>query len=159
MVLCGFIHMMEKVECIRKLTFCSGHRVLGHESKCANAHGHNYTVFLHATAQQLDPLGRVVDFSVLKDKVGNWIDTFWDHTFLIYENDIELIKCKNVLSKNKPVFICEFNPTAENIALHLLNKVCPDVLRETNIDIIKIELHETENCKVIVSKEEVCIKN
>lgn len=142
---------MSKIECIRKLTFCSGHRVLGHESKCANAHGHNYSAFIHATAEQLDDLGRVIDFSVIKERVGNWLDQFWDHTFLIYKDDVELIACKNVLEKNKEIFICDFNPTAENMAHFLLNTVCPKVLAGTGAVVNKIELHETENCKVIVS--------
>lgn len=142
---------MNKIECVRKLTFCAGHRVLGHENKCANAHGHNYSVFIHAEADQLDNLGRVIDFSVLKEQVGSWIDQYWDHTFIIYNKDEELIACRNVLEKNKEIFISDFNPTAENIALYLLNEVCPKVLAGKNVHVTKIELHETENCKAIVT--------
>lgn len=141
---------MSKVECIRKLTFCAGHRVLGHENKCANAHGHNYSVFIHAQADQLDNLGRVIDFSILKQEIGTWLDTFWDHTFIIYEKDTELIACRNVLEENKEIFITNFNPTAENLALYLLNEVCPKLLDGKGVVVTKIELHETENCKVIV---------
>ena len=79
---------MSRVECIRKLTFCSGHRVLGHESKCANAHGHNYSVFIHASADKLDSLGRVIDFGVIKQILNPWLDTNWDHTFLVYKEDL-----------------------------------------------------------------------
>lgn len=151
--------MMTKIECIRKLTFCSGHRVLGHESKCANAHGHNYTVFLHASSNKIDKLGRVIDFSTLKEKVGSWLDTNWDHTFLIFKDDTALISCKEMLEANKPAFICDFNPAAENLALYLLETVCPNVLNDTGVEVLKIELQETENCKVIVTKEEICLKN
>ncbi|MBT4790920.1 MAG: 6-carboxytetrahydropterin synthase [Halobacteriovoraceae bacterium] len=144
---------MENVECIRKLTFCAGHRVLGHESKCANAHGHNYSVFIHAVAERLDELGRVIDFSIIKQEIGTWLDTHWDHTFLVYEKDTELISCRNILEKNKEIFICDFNPTAENLALYLINTVCPDLLSKKGVRVTKIELHETENCKVIVEKK------
>ena len=142
---------MKNIECIRKLTFCAGHRVLGHESKCANAHGHNYSAFIHAVASDLDDLGRVIDFSVIKEKVGAWLDEYWDHTFIIYNKDEKLIACRDVLEKNKEVFIADFNPTAENLALYLLKEVCPKVLAGCGVDIVKIELHETGNCKVIVS--------
>lgn len=142
---------MKNIECIRKLTFCAGHRVLGHESKCANAHGHNYSAFVHAVAKDLDSIGRVIDFSVIKEKVGDWLDTYWDHTFIIYKNDEKLIACRDVLEKNKEIFISDFNPTAENLALYLLKEICPKVLAGTGVEIVKIELHETENCKVIVS--------
>jgi 6-pyruvoyltetrahydropterin/6-carboxytetrahydropterin synthase len=54
------------IECIRRIKFDAGHRVHLHESKCRNAHGHQYIVFIYATAENLDKLGWIIDFSVLK---------------------------------------------------------------------------------------------
>jgi len=139
------------MKAIRKIQFCSGHRVLNHESKCANAHGHNYVAWFYAESNTLDDIGRVIDFSVLKEKIGTWIDTHWDHTFIIYQEDIELIKIREVLQKNKPVYVTSFNPTAENMAEYLLRVVCPEQLKDTGVKVTKIELYETENCKVEVS--------
>lgn len=132
----------------RKIHFCSGHRVLNHESKCANAHGHNYTLWIHAEANELDSIGRVIDFSVLKEKAGGWIDKNWDHTFLINEADVELLSAKDLLQKNKPVFICSFNPTAEEMAKYLIDTVFPSLFAEDKIKITKVVLYETENCFV-----------
>ncbi len=73
-------------ECTRRLQFCCGHRVMRHESKCAHLHGHNYVAFFTASAQ-LDDVGRVIDFSVIKERVGGWIDEFWDHGFVLNEED------------------------------------------------------------------------
>lgn len=143
------------MKAVRKIQFCSGHRVLNHESKCANAHGHNYVAWFYAEAASLDGVGRVIDFSVLKEKIGDWIDKFWDHTFIIYEKDFELIQISHHLQKNKDVFISKFNPTAENMADYLLNVVCPMVLNGSGVIVTKVELYETENCKVEVS---LCIK-
>jgi 6-pyruvoyltetrahydropterin/6-carboxytetrahydropterin synthase len=140
------------MKAVRKIHFCSGHRVLNHESKCANLHGHNYVLWVYAEADSLDRVGRVIDFSVLKDKIGSWIDRFWDHTTLIYKKDWKLVAVKVFLEKNKPVFVCDFNPTAENMAQFLLDIVCPAVLTGTGVRVTKIELYETENCKVEVSK-------
>ena len=142
--------MRVNLKAIRKIQFCSGHRVLNHESKCANAHGHNYVAWFYAEASGLDSIGRVIDFSVLKEKIGDWIDQYWDHTFLINKEDYDLLRCSHVLEKNKPVFVCDFNPTAENMADYLLRVVCPQVLNGTNVVVTKIELYETENCKVEV---------
>lgn len=145
------------IQAVRKIQFCAGHRVLNHESKCANAHGHNYIAWFYAemdsAALQLDAIGRVIDFSVLKVAIGDWIDINWDHTFLINEKDIELISCRHILAKNKPVFICTFNPTAEEMARFLLEKICPMVLAGSGVKVTKIELFETENCKVEVTHE------
>lgn len=121
-----------------------------HEGKCAVPHGHNYEVHVYAEADQLDPLGRVIDFSVLKEKIGSWIDSHWDHCFLVFEKDRELIDALVKVSGEKAVFICPFNPTAENIALYLLKKVCPEQLQETGVRVTRIVLHETQNCYVEV---------
>lgn len=135
------------ITCSRRLQFCSGHRVMNHESKCSNPHGHNYVVWIHAKADELDPLGRIIDFSVLKEKVGRWIDEKWDHTFIVNQHDEELIKDLDKHHKNKPLWIAPFNPTAENMADWLLNHVCPKVLENTGVTVYHIELYETENCK------------
>ena len=41
----------------------------GHESKCAHLHGHNYKFEFHCTAGSLDNVGRVIDFSDIKEKL------------------------------------------------------------------------------------------
>jgi 6-pyruvoyltetrahydropterin/6-carboxytetrahydropterin synthase len=134
------------VSCTRRLHFCAGHRVMNHEGKCASPHGHNYVIFITAEAAELDSLGRIIDFSVLKERVGTWIDENWDHTFLVYEKDKEMIVAMSHAPKAKDPFICPFNPTAENIAKYLLNVVGPNVLGDTGVTVTKVLVHETENC-------------
>lgn len=136
-----------KYKAVRKIHFCSGHRVHMHESKCATLHGHNYVAFFHAEADEgLDSLGRVIDFSVLKEKIGSWIDLHWDHTTILYENDVETIKLVDQCEKKKPLFILPVNPTAENMGEYLLRQVCPKVLEGTGVVVTKIVIWETENC-------------
>ncbi len=138
----------------RRIQFCAGHRVYKHESKCSNPHGHNYVALFHAAAPKLDDVGRVIDFSVLKEKIGGWIDKHWDHTFLVNEQDLGLRNLlDHVEDRNKPIFVCEFNPTAENMAEYLLKTVCPKVLKGTMVTVVKVELWETENCKAEVTLE------
>jgi 6-pyruvoyltetrahydropterin/6-carboxytetrahydropterin synthase len=62
-----------------------GHRVYGHESKCAHLHGHNYRVFFVCTIPELDKVGRVIDFSVMKEKLCMFLEDSWDHKMLIYK--------------------------------------------------------------------------
>src|SRR5262245_33453245 len=81
--------MAVRVSATRRLQFSAGHRVFQHESKCANIHGHNYVVLLHAEADRLDKIGRVIDFSVLKAKFGTWIEDWWDHGMIYWERDTE----------------------------------------------------------------------
>ncbi len=136
---------------VRRLQFCSGHRVYQHESKCNNPHGHNYVIFFHALAPNLDSIGRIIDFSVMKQKLGAWIDEHWDHTFICYDKDDEMINALNKVEKNKRLFLLPTNPTAENMANYLLKEICPELFKDTGITITKIELWETENCFVEVT--------
>lgn len=144
---------MNKTTITRRFQFCSGHRVYGHESKCANLHGHNYLLFVTAEAPELDSLGRIIDFSVIKDRIGSWIDGAWDHAFLYYEKDLEckwLFMQTEQFSFNKS-YQCTFNPTAEEMAKFLLTSVCPEVMDGTGVTVTKVTLWETENCFAEVS--------
>ncbi|GAB1376829.1 6-carboxytetrahydropterin synthase QueD [Lactococcus petauri] len=136
------------IKAVRKMKFDAGHRVVNHESKCANAHGHEYHVEAFAESDSLDEIGRVIDFSVIKEKLGKWLDEHWDHTFLVYEKDDLLMPIKEKLTVNKPVYVCKFNPTAENMATHLLKEICPVLFKNTGVKITKIVIHETSNCYV-----------
>ena len=76
---------------VRQLTFCAGHRLYRHESKCAFFHGHNYRVDIEVVAagggSEVDSVGRIVDFSLIKRRMLAWLDAHWDHAFLIFEAD------------------------------------------------------------------------
>lgn len=133
----------------RRLTFETGHRVFGHEGKCANPHGHSYKLEIEATADTLDAIGRVIDFSVLKEKVGGWIDRFWDHGFIYFTGDAKMFQALHLTGGKR--FPLSANPTAENMAYYLLHVVCPQVLKDTGVRVTRVTLHETENCKAEVA--------
>lgn len=137
---------MSSIQAVRRIQFAAGHRVLGHEGKCAHLHGHNYVVFFHAEAESLDRIGRVIDFSVLKEKLGGWVEEYWDHGFIYYEKDEEVAE---VFEKQMPAhrrFALPSNPTAENLAGYLLHQVGPEQLKGTGVRLVKVVVWETENC-------------
>ena len=138
--------MTSKVTCTRLLKADVGHRVYGHEGKCRHPHGHEYRFEITAQADYLDFLGRVIDFSVLKQSVGGWIDENWDHAFLVYEKDIALAEALLSLNDSRPPVVVPWNPTAENIANHVLTVVCPKVLAGSGVVVTKVKVWETENC-------------
>jgi len=125
--------------------FSAGHRVYGHESKCAHLHGHNYRVhFVCVPAEDLDSVGRVVDFSVIKNKLCNWLEECWDHKTLIWIKDpllkdLQLIDPQGVL----PV---PFNPTAENMAQFLVDVAGPTLLKGTGVVLAQCRVEETRRC-------------
>ena len=132
------------IECPRRIRFCAGHRVWKHESKCAWLHGHNYVAFFHAAASELDDLGRVIDFSVLAERLGGWIDEHWDHGFILHREDEE---AKTAVEKvvGQRLFLLDANPTAENLADYLLREVAPHALAGTGVQVVKVVLWESES--------------
>ncbi len=139
----------DSVSAVRKIHFCYGHRVMGHENKCGSLHGHNGVLWIYATPLQgLDSIGRVVDFSVIKEIIGSWVDEHWDHTMIIYKEDKKTLELLQQAPSFKSVFVLDKNPTAENMADYLLNTICPTLLKDKGIVVHKIVFWETENCFV-----------
>ena len=129
--------------------FSYGHTVHEHESKCADLHGHNGRVIFHCEANTLDSVGRVIDFSVIKSTLCQWLEDNWDHRFLVYEKDPRAEPLKAI---DPTVVIVPFNPTAENMGLYLLNEVGPVLLDQyEGIALTKIEFYETRKCSATVT--------
>lgn len=122
-----------------------GHRVHGHEGKCRNLHGHNYRIHFTCVAEDgaLDGVGRVIDFSQIKARLCMWIEEHWDHRFLIWEEDPMK---SHLLELDPTVVAVPFNPTAENIAQHLVEVVGPAQLAGTGIKLSEVMVEETRKC-------------
>lgn len=131
--------------CTRRIEFDAAHRVAGHEGKCKNLHGHRYTIEATFAATSLDTLGRVVDFGVIKEKLGEWIDTNWDHTTILYKKD-EALGLAIAGQTGQKIFYLPANPTAENMAEYLLHTVCPELFGHLPITCKILRLYETPNC-------------
>ena len=151
--------------------FSYGHRVHGHESKCAFFHGHNGRV--HFTVRgNLDSLGRVLDFGVVNQLLCHWVEEYWDHKFLAWGEDpiircIERIVTQEVIGNSNhyrealnvsqslasSVVWVPFNPTAENMANYLLTVVGPQQLKGTGVELVRVTVEETRKCSATVDKE------
>lgn len=166
-------------EVIRSHEICAGHRVVGHESKCRHLHGHNYVFHFHVAPKPLDgvsvkgdPLdqvGRVIDFSVVKSTLCQWLEDNWDHKFLHWEKDdlmtglAILIKQQNQFG-NDIVFAEDakhfsgslvslpFNPTAENLAQYMVEVIGPQLLDEHGVELVQCTIEETSKCHVEYTK-------
>lgn len=75
------------------------HLNLPYESKCTNLHGHNWLITVHCKSTELNHEGMVIDFTRIKKLVSDKLD----HQYL---NEI-----------------LDFNPTAENMAKWICDRV------------------------------------
>lgn len=121
----------------------AGHRVAGHRGKCCHLHGHRYTWELTCEAPELDDLGMVIDFAVIKDRLCRWLDDNWDHRMLLWIHDPML---DAMMDLDDHVTALPFNPTAENLARYMVEEVGPREMRGTGVRLVKCVVHETPNC-------------
>jgi 6-pyruvoyltetrahydropterin/6-carboxytetrahydropterin synthase len=105
--------------------FSSAHQLRGYRGKCENLHGHNYRIEIYARGRELNNIGLLVDFVELKsaaDEVVNYLD---------HRNINEL-----------PPFDEELNPSAENLARYILERVSSRVGDE-RVRVYKVRCFET----------------
>lgn len=125
-----------KVTVNRKAHFNAAHRLYNADwtdarnatvfGKCANPnyHGHNYELIVAVTGEIHPETGFVMDMKILKNLIGIEIEDQFDH-------------------KNLNEEVAEFktlNPTAENIAVVIWNKLRPKI--DEKLD-LSITLYET----------------
>ena len=103
--------------------FSAGHRILGHTGKCKWLHGHSYTAKVKVAVRKLNELDMVIDFTVLKEWLKNWINENWDHNMILHAGDCLIPVARetayDVFKGRKPYTMQCGNPTAENMAQEL----------------------------------------
>ncbi len=116
--------------------FSSAHQLRGYKGKCENLHGHNYRVEIYARGRELDNIGLLVDFGELKDAADEVV------AYLDHRNINEL-----------PPFDEELNPSAENLARYILERVASRVGDE-RVSVYKVRCFETPTSVATYTLEE-----
>ena len=94
-----------------------------------------------------------MDFGVVKQLVGGWIDENWDHTTLVNWKDKLLLDfCRADPALRSP-YIFNGEPTAEIIAAELL-RVAGQLLANTGVTVVKVRVWETPTCWAEVTPKE-----
>ena len=105
--------------------FSSAHQLRGYRGKCENLHGHNYKIEIYARGKELNNIGLLVDFVELKQAADDLV-TYLDHKNL---NELE-------------PFVVEQNPSAENVARFVLEKLAAKI-NDERVQIYKVRCFET----------------
>jgi len=124
-----------RVTVSRKAHFNAAHRLYRSDwsdeknqsifGKCSNQffHGHNYELIVNVTGK-IDPItGFVIDIKLLKNLIKTEVEDSFDH--------------KN-LNVEVPEFL-KLNPTAENIAVVIYNKLISHISDDQSLEIILYE--------------------
>ena len=131
--------------------FSMGHALSDYDGPCRNLHGHNYRIHftLAVDTEDLDSTGMVVDFGVIKSVLCEYIERNLDHKFMLHEKDYRAPQLKDLDPES--LFLVPFNPTAENIARHVLEK-CSPLIENYQVKLIRILLEETRKCSTEIIK-------
>jgi 6-pyruvoyltetrahydropterin/6-carboxytetrahydropterin synthase len=134
-----------------RLEFDAGHRIPDHKSQCRNLHGHRYALEITLSGdiinqEKTSENGMVMDFSDVKKIVRESVVDVWDHAFLVYKNDAEVLNFLNSLPNHKTVIFPSV-PTAENMAaeaFRILKNQYKDVYGN-HLKLERVRLYETPN--------------
>ncbi len=126
--------------------FDSAHFLKGYNGKCANIHGHTWTVEVTAGSEILtetgEKRGMVIDFSDLKGAVRSLADRF-DHTLIVESGSLQPRTLDALRGEGFSLTEVPFRPTAENLARHFYIR-----LAET-LPVKRVAVYETPaNCAV-----------
>jgi len=107
-------------------TFAAGHALRNYHGKCENVHGHNYRVRVLVRGEKLDETGMLSDFVELK-RLLRAVSEPLDHVFL-----------------NDMVPFNELNPSAENIAWYICEKMREGLKQENPVEVTEVTVWETD---------------
>jgi len=129
----------------KKFSICCSHNLWNDKAsdennsemygRCISPHGHNYSVTVTLSKQDLDEWGMITNFNIVKDIFNVEIDNRFDHSCLNEDEAFDGIPT-----------------TAENMA-----KVFYDILKKpfkefTHSDLESIEIEETDGASAIYSE-------
>jgi 6-pyruvoyltetrahydropterin/6-carboxytetrahydropterin synthase len=117
--------MAGQFEVMIERNFSSAHQLRGYKGKCENLHGHNYKIEIYARGSELNNIGLLVDFGELKEAADEVV------AYLDHRNINEL-----------PPFDEELNPSAENLARYILERVASRV-GDDRVSVYKVRCFET----------------
>ncbi|CAG0123960.1 6-pyruvoyltetrahydropterin/6-carboxytetrahydropterin synthase [Rhodocyclaceae bacterium] len=135
----------------RRLEFDAGHRIPNHASQCRHLHGHRYAIEITLsgeiiTSEGISEQGMVMDYSEVKRIAKEELVDAWDHAFLVYRNDREVLDFLNSLMGHKTV-VLDVPPTAENLAM-LAFRQLDSAYRDTygnHLRLERVRIYETPN--------------
>lgn len=126
---------MSKFIVSKDISFCYGHRLMDYVGKCRYLHGHNGVAEIRIGSNDLDHRGMVMDFSDIKRTAKEWFDHEYDHRMILRSDDPAI---DFLLEQGEPILVVDFNPTAENLALHSLTS-----LKHLGLPIESVKFWET----------------
>jgi 6-pyruvoyltetrahydropterin/6-carboxytetrahydropterin synthase len=117
-----------------------GHRLPEHFGLCKNIHGHSYKMLVEFDGE-INEHGMIIDYYDV-EKIINPVIGKLDHAFMVNKNDKTVLEFLEKINSKKVVV--DFQSTAENICLFMLNEIEKTPLPQ-NVNEIKVRVYETSH--------------
>jgi 6-pyruvoyltetrahydropterin/6-carboxytetrahydropterin synthase len=144
-----------------KEEFSSAHNLRGYKGKCEALHGHNWQVEVVVSSKELDEIGMAIDFKRLKEIVNCAIKEL-DHKYL---NELPYFSAvggsasggkkvnpvRKKVVKDKYRFSNGVNPTSENIAKYIFDKINL-LIKKESVVLKSVSIWESQDSKATYSK-------
>ncbi len=106
----------------------SAHQLRGYDGPCAVLHGHTWKVEVVLTGEQLNAIGLLLDFKILKKKLKE-----------------VLMPLDHVNLNEHPAFL-DMNPSTENLAKYIYGQLKPVVLP---LKLKSVEVFESDTASIV----------
>jgi 6-pyruvoyltetrahydropterin/6-carboxytetrahydropterin synthase len=113
--------------------FSAAHCLRGYQGDCSRIHGHTFKITATVAAQNTSDIGITVDFKTIAHILDEAVKEF-DHRLL---NELE--------------YFLTINPTAENIARLLFNRLSKEISGE-GISVISVTVAESDRYRATYRK-------
>lgn len=136
---------MSIIRVTKKFHFEMAHSLFEYDGVCRNIHGHSYNLEITISGDPIQQSGHpkdgmVMDFHELKMLVKQHIIEKFDHALMISEQTSpEQTEALRLVTNR--LYIVGFQPTTENILLHIAAILKP--LLPKNVTLYSIRLYET----------------
>ncbi len=137
--------------------FETAHALWGYDGKCANIHGHSYSLTVTVSGPMISDTkspkqGMIIDFGDLKDVVRKNVVEHYDHTLLLNGNSphAEYAAVEKGFSK---IELCNFQPTCENMLIDMVSRLKSSLPKQVSLRYARLqettssyaEWHDTDN--------------
>lgn len=113
--------------------FEAAHKIKNYPGKCARLHGHNWIVEAIVKGSELNDLGILIDFKILKAELNKVLNEF-DHQYL-----------------NELKFFADKNPTAENLAKTIFEQLAESEIFAGSTKLFAVKVYESPKSCVTYS--------
>ncbi len=128
-------------------SFDSAHFLHGYIGKCANIHGHRWTVEVSVSGREPEQTGEkrgmLIDFGDLKKILRGLADSF-DHALIYESGSLKAATLGALNDEGVSLIDVPFRPCAENFARHFY-----ELLSDKGLSVKSVTVYETpDNCAV-----------